>query len=82
MAAFNMLQAKTHLSRLVESIEQGTAREIVNARGGKPAAKLVPLHSRIKGQRLGAAKACFEVPDDIDQRNADVAQHFGTQLCR
>jgi len=42
MRAVNMLQAKSSLSRLVEAIEQGQEREIVIARNGRPAAKLVP----------------------------------------
>lgn len=73
MQAVNMLQAKSNLSRLVEAIEQGTEREIVIARGGKPAARLVPLQAPASGPRLGVAKGAFEVPDDIDTHNATVA---------
>ena len=36
-----MLEAKSTLSRLVEAIERGEAREIVIARNGRPAARLV-----------------------------------------
>ena len=43
MQIVNMLQAKSTLSRLVEAIEQGEEREIVIARNGRPAAKLVPI---------------------------------------
>lgn len=43
MPTFNMLEAKTNLSRLVESIESGAESEIVIARNGKPAARLVPV---------------------------------------
>ncbi|MHB9041946.1 type II toxin-antitoxin system Phd/YefM family antitoxin [Acidithiobacillus sp.] len=43
MKSVNMLQAKSSLSRLVEAIEQGQEREIVIARNGRPAAKLVPI---------------------------------------
>jgi len=46
MQAVNMLQAKTSLSRLVEAIEQGEEREIVIARNGRPAAKLIWLDLR------------------------------------
>ncbi len=38
MPSVNMLQAKSSLSRLVESIESGQEREIVIARNGRPAA--------------------------------------------
>jgi len=37
-----MLEAKSSLSRLVEALEQGEEQEIIIARNGRPAAKLVP----------------------------------------
>lgn len=76
MTAINMLQAKSNLSRLVESIELGREREIVIARNGRPAAKLVPLSSTPTGSRIGVAKGLFEVPDDIDAHNGEVVQLF------
>lgn len=76
MPAINMLQAKTNLSRLVEAIEQGVEREIVIARNGHPAAKLVPVSVIPTESRIGAAKGLFEVPDDIDAHNAEVAGLF------
>ena len=76
MQAVNMLQAKTSLSRLVEAIEQGLEREIVIARNGRPAAKLVPMDSAPAGKRIGVAKGLFEVPDTIDAHNDEVAQLF------
>lgn len=45
MTTVNMLEAKTHLSRLVERIEKGEEREIIIARNGRPVAKLSPLSS-------------------------------------
>lgn len=76
MTAINMLQAKSNLSRLVESIELGREREIVIARNGRPAAKLVPLSSASPASRIGVAKGLFQVPDDIDAYNDEVAQMF------
>lgn len=43
MPTVNMLEAKTNLSRLVDSVESGAETEIVIARNGKPAARLVPI---------------------------------------
>ena len=74
MHTVNMLQAKTSLSRLVEAIELGQEREIVIARNGRPAARLVPMHVLPIGQRIGAAKGLFEVPDNIDAHNDEVAR--------
>lgn len=76
MHAVNMLQAKSSLSRLVEAIEQGEEREIVIARNGRPAARLVPMDTAPTGQRIGVAKGKFEVPDTIDSHNEEVADLF------
>lgn len=76
MQTVNMLQAKSSLSRLVEAIEQGQEREIVIARNGRPAAKLVPMDTAPSGQRIGVAKGLFVVPDSIDAHNDEVAQLF------
>ena len=73
MHSVNMLQAKSTLSRLVEAIEQGKEREIIIARNGRPAARLVPVDDSLPGQRIGVAKGAFVVPDDIDTHNDDVA---------
>jgi len=43
MLTVNMLDAKTHLSRLVEAVESGAETEIIIARSGKPAARLVAV---------------------------------------
>jgi antitoxin (DNA-binding transcriptional repressor) of toxin-antitoxin stability system len=71
-----MLQAKSSLSRLVEAIEQGREREIIIARNGRPAAKLVPLDAAPKTKRIGIAKGRLKVPDDIDKHSAEVARLF------
>ena len=76
MQTVNMLQAKSSLSRLVEAIEQGQEREIVIARNGRPAAKLVPMDTAPSGKRIGVAKGFFVVPDSIDAHNDEVAQLF------
>lgn len=76
MNTVNMLEAKSSLSRLVEAIEQGQKREIIIARNGRPAAKLVPIGRVPVGKRIGVAKGKFDVPDCIDTHNEDVAQLF------
>lgn len=77
MTSVNMLEAKSTLSQLVASIEGGVAREIVIARNGRPAAKLVPVDAAPAGPRIGVAKGRIAVPDDIDGSNEAVAQLFG-----
>lgn len=76
MTSVNMLEAKSSLSRLVEAIELGRESEIIIARNGRPAARLVPLAETPAGPRIGVARGCFEVPDDIDAHNEEVARLF------
>jgi antitoxin (DNA-binding transcriptional repressor) of toxin-antitoxin stability system len=75
MSTVNILEAKTHLSRLVEDIASGAQRDITIARNGKPAARLVPLNEKSK-IRLGLAKGRFIVPDNIDEDNEAIASYF------
>jgi antitoxin (DNA-binding transcriptional repressor) of toxin-antitoxin stability system len=76
MDSVDLLEATSSLARLVNAIEQGDVREIVIARNGRPAARLVPLETRAAGLRIGVAKGLFEVPEDIDAHNAGVAALF------
>jgi prevent-host-death family protein len=78
MIAINMLDAKSNLSRLVDAVESGAEREIIIARNGRPAARLVPIKPAGAGKRIGIAKGKFTVPDDIDGDNAAIAALFGT----
>ena len=68
MPIVNMLEAKTQLSKLVEAVESGAETEIVIARNGRPAARLVPIgKARL---RLGLHNG--EFPSlSLEQMNAD-----------
>jgi len=72
----NMLEAKSNLSKLVEAVESGAEEEIVIARNGRPAVRLVPLEQKKRGVRLGLAKGKFVVPDNIDRDNDEIAKMF------
>ena len=79
MSTVNMHEAKSNLSRLVEAVESGAETEIIIARNGKPAARLVPIVpvAPIKtGQRIGIAKGLFVVPDSIDDDNEEIRKLF------
>jgi prevent-host-death family protein len=64
MKQVNIHQAKTDLSKLIERAEAG--EEIVIARAGKPAAKLVPLTASRGHRRLGLLDGKFQIPDDFN----------------
>lgn len=76
LTAIDMPEAESSLASLIDAIEQGREREIIIARHGRPAARLVPLEPAPAGKRLGVAKGRFEVPDSIDACNDEVARLF------
>ena len=76
MTTYNMLEAKTNLSRLIEAVESGREAEIVIARNGKPAAKLVPMGVKPARRQLGLARGKYKIPDDIDVDNDLIAEMF------
>jgi len=75
MIAVNMHEAKTRLSALVDAVESGRELEVVIARNGKPAARIVPLAAK-KPIRLGLAKGKFTMPDDWDKDDEEIASLF------
>ncbi|MBK8906360.1 MAG: type II toxin-antitoxin system Phd/YefM family antitoxin [Rhodospirillales bacterium] len=76
MLKVNMLEAKTALSALVAAIEEGRESEVIIARNGRPAARLVPLAAPRDGERIGVARGAFVVPEDIDADNRMIATLF------
>jgi prevent-host-death family protein len=63
-ATVNIHQAKTHLSKLIDTVVAGG--EVVIAKAGKPVAKLVPLAPEGRQRKLGTLKGKIRVPDDFD----------------
>jgi prevent-host-death family protein len=74
--AVNMLEAKSTLSRLVQAVEEGREAEVIIARNGRPAARLVPIEKAPAARRLGVARGRFTVPPSIDDHQAEVAGLF------
>lgn len=60
----NMHEAKTRLSALVEKAERG--EEVVIARNGKPAVRLVAAATAGGERRFGRHEGLFKVPADIN----------------
>jgi prevent-host-death family protein len=63
--AYTIQQAKTHLSRLMKEAEEG--RDVVIARGKKPAVRLVVVEEKpASGKRvLGQFAGQVQYPDDF-----------------
>ena len=75
---FNIHDAKTNLSRIIERVEHG--EEIIISRAGRPVAKVVPLTGRVQRSGRGSLRGKLVLaPDwDSDAVNESIAADFGT----
>lgn len=64
MQTVNIHEAKTNFSKLVDAVGQG--EEIVIAKAGKPAARLVPIREQNAVRKPGALKGKIRVAHDFD----------------
>jgi prevent-host-death family protein len=64
METFNIHEAKTQFSRLVDAAAAG--EEIIIAKAGKPAARLVPLERTKPVRKLGRLKGKIRIAEDFD----------------
>jgi prevent-host-death family protein len=75
---FNLHAAKTHLSRLVDEAVRG--EEIVIARAGTPAVRLVPIANKSRRTGFGADRGKIRIRRDFDAPLPDnVLQLFGAK---
>jgi prevent-host-death family protein len=74
---FNIHDAKTNLSRIIERVEHG--EEIIISRAGHPVAKVVPLADRVQRSGRGSLRGTLLLaPDwDSDVVNESIAADFG-----
>jgi prevent-host-death family protein len=70
MSTVNLYEAKTHLSELVQRAAAG--EEIIIARHGKPAARLVPL-APAPERRPGRWKDQVRISPDFDAADETIA---------
>lgn len=75
MRQVNIHEAKTHLSRLIEEVEDG--HEVVIARAGKPVARLIPNHEQRQPRKPGWGKGRIEILEGFDEYDEQIARDFG-----
>ena len=76
MQTFNIHEAKTHFSRLIEQAAGGDT--IIIAKAGKPLVKLIALDAPPTPSRLGFLAGEFQVPDDFNEMMApEIEDMFG-----
>ncbi|MBT8225396.1 MAG: type II toxin-antitoxin system prevent-host-death family antitoxin [Dactylosporangium sp.] len=74
---YNMHDAKTRLSRIIERVERG--EEVIIDRAGTPVARVVPLVRRTSRTSIGSLAGQVDLSGDWDspQTNAEIATDFG-----
>ncbi len=77
MHTVSLFDAKTHLSRIIEDLVTGRDDRVIISRHGKPVVCVTPLPATDTSKRIGIARGQFEVPDDIDAANPQIATMFG-----
>jgi prevent-host-death family protein len=61
---YNVHEAKTHLSHLLERVAAG--EEVIIAKAGVPVARLVPVVLPSEGRQLGTEKGRLVIGEDFD----------------
>jgi prevent-host-death family protein len=75
MATYNIHQAKSQLSKLIDAVQQGES--VTTARAGKPVAVLGPLPVRSTPRRRGFLKGQIQLGSEFDEPlAADVLNAF------
>ncbi|MGH3711859.1 MAG: type II toxin-antitoxin system Phd/YefM family antitoxin [Micromonosporaceae bacterium] len=75
-AQFNIHEAKTNLSRIVERVEHG--EEIILSRAGTPVAKVVPIERAVRRAGRGSLRGKLVLAPDWDspEVNEQIARDF------
>lgn len=82
MKTVNMLDAKTHLSRLVKELEEGETPRVDIARSGKVVAHLTPAISRAREPReFGQFRGKFSAPslEEFNATDPEIAALFSNR---
>jgi prevent-host-death family protein len=77
LAQYNIHEAKTQLSRIIDRVEHGEI--VVISRAGHPVAKVVPLADVRRRTGRGSLAGRISYADDWDsaETNAEIAADFG-----
>ena len=80
MHAVSLFDAKTHFSRIVQELVSGVEESVIVSRHGKPVVKIIPFCETKMASRIGVARGCFTVPDQIDGLNSAVETLFSSGM--
>jgi prevent-host-death family protein len=74
---YNVHEAKTHFSKILEAV--ATGEEVIISKSGSPVAKVVPLASKVRRTARGSLTEPVVFRDDFDDMSDDegFAEAFG-----
>lgn len=77
VVSYNIHDAKTQLSRIIDRVERG--EEVVISRAGTPVAKVVPLTGAVRrrGRGMLRGRLYLSADWDSDEVNESIADDFG-----
>ncbi len=74
MQIYNIHEAKTNLSKLLEKTSKG--EEIIIAKAGRPVAKLSYYKEKLKPRKLGLWKGKVWMSEDFDEEDEEINKLF------
>jgi len=74
MKVINVQEAKTHLSRLIESAAAG--EEVIIGKHGKPMVRLSSFTAPSEPRRLGGRESEIRIADDFDEEDPRIQALF------
>ena len=74
---YNVHEAKTHLSRILEEV--ATGEEVVISKAGEPVARVVPLRPKVRRTGRGSLRGSIHIAEDFDDLPDDLADAFGVR---
>ena len=80
MKTFNIHEAKTHLSQIIERVARGES--VIIGKAGKPMAVLSPYAATQPPRKAGSMKGKIHIADDFDEDDDLIADLFEGQAGR
>jgi len=74
MEQYNIHEAKTNLSKLLQKVENG--QEVIISKSGKPVAVLKKYQALQKPRKPGQLKGMITIADDFDEFGSDLQEMF------
>ncbi|MDX2291036.1 MULTISPECIES: type II toxin-antitoxin system Phd/YefM family antitoxin [Streptomyces] len=72
---YNVHDAKTHFSKILEAV--ATGEEVIISKAGEPVAKVIPLPGKVHRTDYGSLKGRITIADDFDELPEGWGEAFG-----